>query len=246
MVLVRSMTVHTSLDFRVGILLWCMTWPNLVLAHTISRKCDSCAITAITGSPRAGAANHETSGGGDGGARKEDDDDGCESDGSSCCSGSSSSEESGDDMSVCGPVGAGSDDDDEALMVALAKSLGDGAGGGDAKKNKKKSKGKSKWASKTDKLDLAGLLNVLDGVVDTPNRIVIMTTNHPEVTVGVEELIPQKATPTRPVGLVCVYVHGYYYIRLHCEAAVPTMCASPLSTPITPTSARKQAPKSPL
>merc|ERR1711918_205363 len=31
-----------------------------------------------------------------------------------------------------------------------------------------------------DKLDLAGLLNVLDGVVDTPNRIVVMTTNHPE------------------------------------------------------------------
>ena len=26
----------------------------------------------------------------------------------------------------------------------------------------------------------AGLLNVLDGVVDSPNRIVIMTTNHPE------------------------------------------------------------------
>lgn len=31
-----------------------------------------------------------------------------------------------------------------------------------------------------DDLNLAGLLNVLDGVVDTPNRIVIMTTNHPE------------------------------------------------------------------
>jgi hypothetical protein len=30
-----------------------------------------------------------------------------------------------------------------------------------------------------DKLDLAGLLNVLDGVVDSPGRIVIMTTNHP-------------------------------------------------------------------
>ncbi|CAN0348232.1 unnamed protein product, partial [Laminaria digitata] len=25
-----------------------------------------------------------------------------------------------------------------------------------------------------------GLLNVLDGIVDTPGRIVIMTTNHPE------------------------------------------------------------------
>jgi len=33
----------------------------------------------------------------------------------------------------------------------------------------------------TDKLNLSGLLNVLDGVVDTPGRIVIMTTNHPEM-----------------------------------------------------------------
>jgi len=31
-----------------------------------------------------------------------------------------------------------------------------------------------------DKLDLSGLLNVLDGVVDTPERIVILTTNYPE------------------------------------------------------------------
>jgi mitochondrial chaperone BCS1 len=31
-----------------------------------------------------------------------------------------------------------------------------------------------------DALSLAGLLNVLDGVVDTPGRILIMTTNHPE------------------------------------------------------------------
>merc|ERR550514_2384999 len=34
---------------------------------------------------------------------------------------------------------------------------------------------------KRDKLNLSGLLNVLDGVVDTPERIVIMTTNHPEI-----------------------------------------------------------------
>lgn len=43
---------------------------------------------------------------------------------------------------------------------------------------------KSDWlkesAIEADRLDLAGLLNVLDGVVDSPNRIVIMTTNHPE------------------------------------------------------------------
>ena len=31
-----------------------------------------------------------------------------------------------------------------------------------------------------DRLSLAGLLNVLDGVVDSPGRIVIMTSNHPE------------------------------------------------------------------
>ena len=31
-----------------------------------------------------------------------------------------------------------------------------------------------------DRLNLAALLNVLDGVVDTPERIFVMTTNHPE------------------------------------------------------------------
>lgn len=31
-----------------------------------------------------------------------------------------------------------------------------------------------------DELNLSGLLNVLDGVVDTPGRILVMTTNHPE------------------------------------------------------------------
>lgn len=37
-----------------------------------------------------------------------------------------------------------------------------------------------KWDLMADKLNLAGLLNVLDGVLDCPDRIVIMTTNHPE------------------------------------------------------------------
>jgi len=36
------------------------------------------------------------------------------------------------------------------------------------------------FISSKDKLDLSGLLNVLDGVVDTPDRIVVMTSNHPE------------------------------------------------------------------
>ncbi|ETV73486.1 hypothetical protein H257_11614 [Aphanomyces astaci] len=37
----------------------------------------------------------------------------------------------------------------------------------------------SSWGPK-DKLNLSGLLNVLDGVVDSPGRILILTTNHPE------------------------------------------------------------------
>jgi SpoVK/Ycf46/Vps4 family AAA+-type ATPase len=36
------------------------------------------------------------------------------------------------------------------------------------------------WYEQPDALNLAGVLNVLDGVVDTPGRILIMTSNHPE------------------------------------------------------------------
>ena len=41
--------------------------------------------------------------------------------------------------------------------------------------------GASLFKPKKDQLNLTGLLNVLDGVVDTPGRILIMTTNHPEM-----------------------------------------------------------------
>jgi hypothetical protein len=42
--------------------------------------------------------------------------------------------------------------------------------------------GPSAWCKPNkDQLTLSGLLNVLDGVVDTPGRILIMTTNHPEM-----------------------------------------------------------------
>jgi len=41
--------------------------------------------------------------------------------------------------------------------------------------------GISSWRAKRDELNLSGLLNVLDGVVDTPGRMLVMTTNHPEL-----------------------------------------------------------------
>ncbi len=59
---------------------------------------------------------------------------------------------------------------------SLPKDPTDGVGGAHG------GSGQATGVSQTadDKLDLAGLLNVLDGVVDCPGRIVVMTTNHPE------------------------------------------------------------------
>jgi len=37
------------------------------------------------------------------------------------------------------------------------------------------------WSRKRDHLNLTGILNVLDGVIDTPGRMLIITTNHPEM-----------------------------------------------------------------
>jgi chaperone BCS1 len=54
------------------------------------------------------------------------------------------------------------------------------SGGNDSKMKKTAGFGASLWKD-PDQLSLSGLLNVLDGVVDTPGRIVIMTTNHPEM-----------------------------------------------------------------
>jgi chaperone BCS1 len=69
------------------------------------------------------------------------------------------------------------------------KEAKDASTGDDESESKGKTKGKAfgpmpafgrNLFGGDDDLNLAGLLNVLDGVVDTPNRIVIMTTNHPE------------------------------------------------------------------
>mmetsp|Transcript_23860 Transcript_23860/g.49710 ORF Transcript_23860/g.49710 Transcript_23860/m.49710 type:complete len:629 (+) Transcript_23860:32-1918(+) len=64
--------------------------------------------------------------------------------------------------------------EDDAMFKAIATALGGDDGDSD------KAVGPKLLTGNKDKLDLAGLLNVLDGVVDTPDRIVIMTTNHPE------------------------------------------------------------------
>mmetsp|Transcript_6007 Transcript_6007/g.11452 ORF Transcript_6007/g.11452 Transcript_6007/m.11452 type:complete len:274 (-) Transcript_6007:420-1241(-) len=87
---------------------------------------------------------------------------------------SSAGNQNCDEVDIVGPQ-SGSSSESNDLMAAVLNSLTDTGSG-----EKKKSTVTNKYSSKYDKLDLAGLLNVLDGVVDCPNRILIMTTNHPE------------------------------------------------------------------
>ena len=88
----------------------------------------------------------------------------------------------------------GGDEDDEKdgmdiqMMQAMMMSMMDTGGasnraGGDAPPGGAGARilPSSSIALKKDTLNLAGLLNVLDGVVDTPERIVVMTTIHPEI-----------------------------------------------------------------
>jgi chaperone BCS1 len=74
-------------------------------------------------------------------------------------------------------------DDDKDMRLAKLVSLMSGVADANTPANASGGGGASmklKMSSKTDRLDLAGVLNVLDGVVDCPGRLLIMTTNHPE------------------------------------------------------------------
>ena len=61
----------------------------------------------------------------------------------------------------------GLEDNDPMMMMAMMNSLADSG----------KSSKYHLYGSTTDKLDLSGLLNVLDGVVDCPNRFSIFSLN---------------------------------------------------------------------
>merc|ERR1712151_1325923 len=81
------------------------------------------------------------------------------------------------------------------------------------------------WVSSSydgdDDLNLAGLLNVLDGVVDSPGRVVVMTTNHPE------KLDPALIRPGRinkrihlgyvTASSLCSMVEHYMQVTLSAE-----------------------------
>lgn len=62
--------------------------------------------------------------------------------------------------------------DNPEMMMMAAMAMGD---------EKKTKEGPSLFKPKKDELNLMGLLNALDGVIDSPGRILVMTTNHPEM-----------------------------------------------------------------
>eukprot|EP00928_Gymnodinium_smaydae_P014896 TRINITY_DN1546_c0_g2_i1.p1 TRINITY_DN1546_c0_g2~~TRINITY_DN1546_c0_g2_i1.p1 ORF type:complete len:799 (-),score=155.27 TRINITY_DN1546_c0_g2_i1:217-2517(-) len=84
-----------------------------------------------------------------------------------------------DEEQAAGPL------DSSTMMAMMASLMESGAGSSGGKDDKGSGGGVGAMYGmssdlKKDKLNLSGLLNVLDGVVDTPERILIMTTNHPE------------------------------------------------------------------
>ena len=93
------------------------------------------------------------------------------------------------DDSTHGDGEADGDNDADVAIAAMAASSSDQSVSTSASDKMGATAGKgigtgltSSWfRPKKDELNLAGLLNVLDGVVETPGRIVIMTTNHPEM-----------------------------------------------------------------
>jgi hypothetical protein len=117
-----------------------------------------------------------------------------------------SSREANSESSDSGVSGSTDDDDEYAMQMMmegpvlpegglLASGSGDkavgGSGAGAAGKDGKSGGGEGVGGTsvnpyksifdRPDKLDLSGILNVLDGVVDTPGRMLVMTTNHPEL-----------------------------------------------------------------
>ena len=91
-----------------------------------------------------------------------------------------------DELALSGPALPGQDEEEAGdMMAALAASIEDqeqgGVGGVTGTSIGGSTKGKTGSSfGRSDRLDLSGLLNVLDGVVDTPKRLLVMTTNHPE------------------------------------------------------------------
>merc|ERR1712038_248691 len=105
----------------------------------------------------------------------------------------------------------------------------------------------SSWKAKMDELNLTGLLNVLDGVVDTPGRMLVMTSNHPEI------LDPALIRPgridkklllghLRYEDLICMIEH-YFQMRLddnHVQRLILAVDGSP-SLKLTPAQVEQMA-----
>ncbi|KAJ0396991.1 hypothetical protein P43SY_007230 [Pythium insidiosum] len=135
-----------------------------------------------------------------------------------------------------------SDDDDEAGGTQSPDEVGKELEAEEDKSSKKRKKKQKKKASVLDadekymsammklvledekknaRLNLAGLLNVLDGVIDCPGRIIIMTTNHPE------KLDPALIRPGRVNKKLYLSYMDWRQVRLMIEYYSMTALTAP-------------------
>ena len=74
-----------------------------------------------------------------------------------------------------------SDDSEEDYLALISSNICDDAISSNGEKKSNNKQLGPKLLRHQDELNLSGLLNVLDGVVDTPGRMLVMTTNHPDM-----------------------------------------------------------------
>eukprot|EP00615_Pteridomonas_danica_P006134 CAMPEP_0114336614 /NCGR_PEP_ID=MMETSP0101-20121206/5830_1 /TAXON_ID=38822 ORGANISM="Pteridomonas danica, Strain PT" /NCGR_SAMPLE_ID=MMETSP0101 /ASSEMBLY_ACC=CAM_ASM_000211 /LENGTH=713 /DNA_ID=CAMNT_0001468607 /DNA_START=133 /DNA_END=2274 /DNA_ORIENTATION=- len=107
-------------------------------------------------------------------------------------------EEAGGGVGMSGDLGM--------MMATMASMMPGNSGGGTDMAAGSGPVVTSSYAARKDKLNLSGLLNVLDGVVDTPERIVVMTTNYPD------HLDPALIRPGRIDKKLLLSYMGYKHI----------------------------------
>lgn len=133
------------------------------------------------------------------------------------------SEASTSDSDEADDVNDEAEGSEESLLSLLTMSgAGLGGGGKSSKRGKRGTGGLGGLMGlpeEEDKLDLAGVLNVLDGVVDTPGRLIILTSNHPE------KLDPALIRP----GRIDKQLHMGYMNTVNCRLIVEHYFQCPLS-----------------
>lgn len=98
-----------------------------------------------------------------------------------------------------GAESAESDDDDEPTTSCVSLKL-------------KKKKSELDYEKRNDRLNLSGLLNVLDGIVECPGRILVITTNRPHV---LDAALIRPGRIDKTIHMTAMSIHEAVEMILH-------------------------------